>query len=83
MKETVLAPDKWEVWCPKENKMVPIWCCLGSYVQQRKTCPDLIEGTVFSDGRAKVKCNKNGENNPYYEVKKGLRIYVLRAARRM
>jgi len=77
MKETILAPDKWKVWCPKENKQVPIWYCLGSYVKQRKTCPDLIEGTVYPSGRAKVKCNRN-DNHPYYEVKKGLRIYVLR-----
>jgi len=62
MKETVLAPDKWKVWCPKENKMVPIWYCLGSYVQQRKTCPDLIKGTVFPDGRAKVKCKASEQN---------------------
>ena len=45
-----------EVDCPKEGKKVPIWFCMGSFVQQKQPCPHLIELTVYYGKRAKVKC---------------------------
>ncbi|GAG82993.1 unnamed protein product [marine sediment metagenome] len=51
------APKVPKVYCPKENRMVPIWWCLGSFVQQRYPCPELLEATVnISKNYAKVKC---------------------------
>lgn len=45
------------VYCPKEGKNVPIWHCLGSFMQQRKPCPDLIEAKVsVAENYAEVKC---------------------------
>ncbi|MBU0778122.1 hypothetical protein KKF82_07675 [Patescibacteria group bacterium] len=46
-----------EVYCPKENRKVPIWWCLGSFMQQRPMCPELLEATVkIAEGYAEVKC---------------------------
>ena len=46
-----------KVYCPKEDREVPIWWCLGSFMQQRALCPELLEATVdFSKDYAKVKC---------------------------
>jgi len=45
------------VYCPKDKHDVPVWFCLGSFMQQRKPCPHLIEMTVYgSEKKAKVKC---------------------------
>ena len=44
------------VYCPKEKKRVPVYYCLGSFIQRRKTCPDLIEITVRPTGDSEVKC---------------------------
>jgi len=46
-----------KVYCPKEDREVPIWWCLGSYVQEREPCPELLEATVkIAEDYAKVKC---------------------------
>ncbi|GAG98486.1 unnamed protein product [marine sediment metagenome] len=46
-----------EVYCPKEKRKVPIWYCLGSFMQQRPMCPELLEATVkIAEGYAEVKC---------------------------
>jgi len=46
-----------KVYCHKEEKEVPIWQCLGSYVQRVTSCPELIEAFVdIKDDFAKVKC---------------------------
>lgn len=33
-----LVDEAPKVYCPKDKKKVPIWYCLGSFMQQRKTC---------------------------------------------
>lgn len=47
------------IFCPKEEKRVPIWYCLGSYMQRREPCPDLIELTLskgqVSDHKCKIR----------------------------
>jgi len=49
------------VFCPKEGKEVPVWYCLGSFMQQREPCPNLIEATVsVSKNYAEVKCKFKG-----------------------
>jgi hypothetical protein len=49
--------SKPDVYCPKEGRRVPIWWCLGSFVQQKKRCPELIEARVdFRENRAEVRC---------------------------
>ncbi len=51
-----------KVFCPKEKKKVPIWYCLGSFMQQRERCEHLIEAKVnFAKNEAKVKCGWKGE----------------------
>ncbi len=46
-----------KVYCPNEDKEVPIWYCLGSFMQQRPVCPELLEATIkFDEKYAKVKC---------------------------
>jgi len=47
-----------KVYCPKEGKEVPIWYCLGSFVQQRKPCPYCVEMSVdVSRDFAEVNCS--------------------------
>lgn len=50
------------VYCPKEKKDVPIWWCIGSFVQAKPTCPNCIEATVEGGKHATVKCKLEGEN---------------------
>ncbi len=46
-----------KVHCPKEGRKVPIWWCLGSFVQQRMKCSELLEATVkIAENFAEVKC---------------------------
>ena len=58
-----------KTYCPKENREVPIWWCLGSFVQGKEPCKEIIEATVdISEDFADVKCNprirhKGGVNN--------------------
>jgi len=50
------------VFCPKEKKKVPIWHCAGSFMQQRETCSNMIQVTIYKGAkRAKVKCELKGE----------------------
>jgi len=44
-----------EVYCPKEGRTVPVWWCLGSFMQKKEKCPNLIKATVTAD-YAKVEC---------------------------
>jgi len=54
-----------KVFCPKERKHVPIWYCLGSFIQAKKPCPYCIEATVEKGGKtAKVKCNWKESESP-------------------
>ena len=56
------APEVPKVYCPKENREVPIWFCLGSFMQQRPVCPELLEATVkFAEDYAEVKCKAQEE----------------------
>ena len=32
--------------CPKDNRRVSVWRCLGSFVEQRMKCPEQLEVTV-------------------------------------
>lgn len=51
-----------KVYCPKEDKEVPVWWCLGSFVQQRVTCAELLEATVnIVENYAEVKCKAQKE----------------------
>ena len=51
------APKVPKVYCPKEKREVPIWWCLGSFVQQKYPCPELLKATVnISKDYAEVKC---------------------------
>ena len=46
-----------KVYCPQEGRDVPIWWCLGSFVQQRTMCPEVLEATVkIAEDFADVKC---------------------------
>ena len=49
-------PEAPTVYCPKENKRVPIWYCLGSLTQGRESCPYLIKAIVHGGKWAKVEC---------------------------
>jgi len=43
------------VFCPKEGKEVPVWYCVGSFVQQREPCPNVEKATV-GFAHAEVEC---------------------------
>ena len=59
-----------EVYCPKENRKVSIWYCLGSFMQQRPTCPELLEATVkIVEGYAEVKCKAQKSKKRGKELK--------------
>lgn len=54
------------VFCPKEGKKVPIWYCMGSFVQQRKPCPHMVKlAARFSrnhtEDHAEVECDYTQE----------------------
>ncbi len=44
-----------KVYCYKYDREVPIWWCLGSYIQRRSPCQELEELKVDGD-TATVKC---------------------------
>ena len=48
------------VYCPKEEKAVPVWYCLGSLTQGREPCPHLIKATVHGGQAAEVECKLKG-----------------------
>ncbi|MBA7618739.1 hypothetical protein ES703_26071 [subsurface metagenome] len=65
---TKMQPSKPDVYCPKEKKRVPIWWCLGSFVQGKEQCPELIEAKVdFGENRAEVRCKARGEKHPTHD----------------
>ena len=46
-----------KVYCIQEDKKVPIWYCLGSYMQRRKPCPELLTAVVdMKNDGTKVEC---------------------------
>lgn len=45
-----------KVYCPKEDKEVPIWHCIGSFTQGRRPCPNCIAATIIEGKQATVKC---------------------------
>jgi len=52
-----------KVYCKKEKKEVPIWWCLGSYIQGREKCDNLIEMRVkMVENYASVKCGFKEED---------------------
>jgi len=51
-----------KVHCPKEDREVSIWWCLGSFIEQRMKCPELLEATVnIPENYAEVKCKAQKE----------------------
>lgn len=48
-----------KVYCPKDKKKVPVWHCLGSFVQKRKTCPNWTGKASIDVSRdfAEVECS--------------------------
>lgn len=51
-----------KVYCPKEGREVSVWFCLGSFVQQRMTCSELLEAWVsIVENYAKVRCKAQEE----------------------
>lgn len=51
--------SKPDVYCPKERKWVPVWWCLGSLVQGKEQCPELIEAKVdFDKNKAEIRCEE-------------------------
>ena len=52
--EELLKPD---VFCPKRGERIPVWICLGSFVQGVPTCEELIEASLnISEDWANVRC---------------------------
>ena len=45
----------WRVLCPREEKKIPIYRCIGSFVKAEVTCDSMQNATVSLDG-ARVKC---------------------------
>lgn len=60
-----------KVFCPKEGKKVPVWHCLGSFMQQREQCEQLIEAEVKGTEEAKVKCRSKAEAECHLILKYG------------
>jgi len=55
-----------KVYCKKEGDYVPIWHCLGSYIQQRYPCPEIETARIdWKRDIAEVKCTgkKKDEQN--------------------
>ena len=54
--------SKPDVYCPKENKRVPVWWCIGSFVQQKERCPHLVEIKVdYGEMKAWRRCGLEEE----------------------
>ena len=52
------------VYCPKEKRRVPIYWCLGSFMQQREICPNLIKAMVsIAENHAEVECKLQGDDH--------------------
>ncbi len=50
------------VYCLREDREVPIWFCLGSFMQQRAMCQELLTATVdISKDYAEVTCKAQKE----------------------
>lgn len=45
----------WRVLCPREEKKIPIYRCIGSFVKSEVTCGSMQNATVSLDG-GRVKC---------------------------
>ena len=60
------------IFCPKENREVPIWWCLGSFIQGKEPCPELIEATVYRCRKAEVVCTPRSELPETRETRRGV-----------
>ena len=53
-----------EIYCPIDKEKVPIWYCLGSFLQGKPTCRHLEEATVrIAENFCEVKCRPRRESN--------------------
>ena len=51
-----------EIYCPVEGEKVPVWYCLGSFMQGRPGCKQLEEATVkIAENFCEVKCKPRSE----------------------
>ena len=56
--EFIRDVSKPDVYCPKEKKRVPIWWCIGSFVQRRERCPYMVKAEAnFGKMKAHVTCS--------------------------
>lgn len=66
------------VYCPKEEKEVPVWYCLGSFTQGRPVCPHLVKATVHGGESAEVECKLDKKKIGIgKEVKMDIKIELL------
>ena len=63
MGEEPLAPT---VYCRKDDKEIPVWCCLGSPTQGRECCPYLARAVISYGKTAEVECKwkEDLDDNP-------------------
>jgi len=45
----------WRILCPREEKKIPIYHCIGGFVKSEVTCGSMQNATVSLDG-ARCKC---------------------------
>lgn len=50
------VPEAPKVYCKKEDKEVPIWHCLGSFIQRRVRCLHNAGGEIYYGRSAKTYC---------------------------
>jgi len=70
------------VFCPKENKKVPVWYCVGSFMRGRKQCPYCAEATIYYGKKAKVKCDWKETKTMTAKKTKKKKIDVVEEIRR-
>lgn len=46
-----------KTYCPKDEKDVPIWYCLGSVMQGRETCKHMESVSITYGKAVSKKCN--------------------------
>jgi len=50
------------VLCPKTGKPVPVYVCLGSFIQQRETCPNVKAADLnFPQKEGTVTCGRKNQ----------------------
>jgi hypothetical protein len=59
------------VYCRKDKKDVPVWMCLGSYMQSVEVCRYFNGGTInISKDYAELDCSYHGAQNGTRERKR-------------